>query len=78
MYEMTWRNKFLTIKAKTVEEMADILEECSMLLRNMAGDGVYLLDDDRVASDYACLVCEDEGVAKKYGLEEEYVEYIGF
>jgi hypothetical protein len=66
-YELTWRNKFLTLNAKSIQEMADGLEEAVQQLRAMAAKGVVLEDDGSVADDYAHLTTTDPQVAEEFG-----------
>lgn len=68
MYETLWRNKFLTLEAETVEQMAERLEAAARELREMAAAGVRL--DGGADQDYARLVTEDLAVALEFGLAE--------
>lgn len=68
-YETTWRNKFLTVSAKTIEEMAAKLESAAMTLRQMANDGFKL--DGGQENDYAVLVTEDPVIAEKWGVLDD-------
>lgn len=68
-YETTWRNKFLTIKAKSIQEMADMLEHASVLLRQMAADGIQL--EGGAENDYACLTTYDPKIAEKWGILDD-------
>lgn len=70
-YVMTWRNKFLTLDAKTIDEIADILSGSADYLREMSNDGIILRDDGAVGDDYATLYTEDSEIAKKYGMDDE-------
>jgi hypothetical protein len=67
-YEMLWRNKFLTVDAKSVAEMADILRGAANYLREMADAGV-VLDPDGVVDDYANLTTTDPEVAERFGFD---------
>jgi hypothetical protein len=69
-YLSLWRNKFLTVEAKTIEEMIDTLREAAATLEAMRRDGVTL-DPEGVADDYAHLVTSDPDVARKYDMHEE-------
>lgn len=69
MYEMTWRNKFLTVDANNIDEMVDTLQSAADSLRAMANDGVKLDPEGGTADDYALLITEDAAVAEKYGFE---------
>lgn len=73
---MIWRNKWLTSKAKSIEEMISMLRAAADQLDQMCKDGVILDDDGAVGDDYAHLVTTDPKVAEKYGLvdESEYWE----
>jgi len=72
----TWRNKFLTVDAKTIKEMADILCGASEALMEMAKDGVTPDPGGGTEDDYATLVTTNPKVAAKHGmeLEENYEE----
>ncbi|MBX9678988.1 MAG: nucleotidyltransferase family protein [Gemmataceae bacterium] len=75
-YVMLWRNKFLTIDAKSLSEMADTLAAAANQLQQMQADGVTLDPDGGTGDDYAMLVTNDPDVARKYGMEDER-EYLG-
>lgn len=75
-YVTTWRNKWLTAQAKSIEDMISMLKSAADHLDQMRKDGVVLDDDGGVADDYARLVTTDPKVAEKYGLVEES-EYWG-
>lgn len=68
-YEVLWRNKFLTIEAKTIEEMAEKLESAAITLKQMAVDGVVL--EGGAKDDYATLVTYDPKVAEKWGMLDD-------
>lgn len=70
-YVMTWRNKFLTIDAKSLDEMAQILQGAARELESMLADGVTLDPDGGTGDDYAQLVTTDPSIAKKYGMVDE-------
>ncbi|MDZ4687306.1 MAG: hypothetical protein SH850_19695 [Planctomycetaceae bacterium] len=70
-FVMIWRNKWLTAEAKSISEMADVLQGAADLLRRMQADGVVLDPDGSTRDDYARLVTTDPGVAAKYGMEDE-------
>ncbi len=75
-YVMTWRNKWLTAEAKSIEDMINMLRSSADYLDQMRKDGVFLEDDSGVGDDYARLVTTDPKVAEKYGLVDES-EYWG-
>ncbi len=70
-FVQTWRNKFLTIDAKSLDEMIAILHEATKTLEAMLADGVMLDPDGGTADDYALLVTTDPAVAKKYDMYDE-------
>ena len=72
VYEMVWRNKFLTGHCTTIGEMADALAEATAQLRAMEAAGV-MLEDGGQEDDYAMLVTGDPEVAKRFDMQE--VEY---
>lgn len=71
-YRTTWRNKFLTTDAKTLRDMALILQGAAEHLSLMQSDGVELVGG--AEDDYAQLVTANPLIAKKYDMEEENQE----
>jgi hypothetical protein len=69
-YTRTWRNKFLTVDAKTLDEMVVALKAATAELVEIQQTGKVRLEGG-ADDDYAMLVTEDEDVARKHGLEEE-------
>lgn len=70
-YVRLWRNKFLTLEAKNIDEMISILRASVAELEAMRADGVTLDPDGGTADDYANLVTTDPAVAKKYDMHNE-------
>jgi Uncharacterised nucleotidyltransferase len=70
-YVTTWRNKWITAQAKTIQDMIAMLRAAADDLDKMRRDGVILEDDGGVGDDYARLVTTDPKVAEKYGLVDE-------
>ena len=70
-YQMTWRNKWLTAEAKTIEDMIASLRAAADRLDEMRTLGVTLKQHDSVRDDYATLQTDDPEVAKKFEMEEE-------
>lgn len=68
-YETTWRNKFLTIKATSIQEMVEMLDHAAATLRQMAADGIQL--EGGAESDYACLTTYDPKIAEKWGILDD-------
>lgn len=68
-YETMWRNRFLTIDAKDIDEMVQKLEHAAVTLRQMAADGIIL--DGGAENDYAVLVTNDLKVAEKWGILDD-------
>ncbi len=69
-YTRTWRNKFLTLDAKTLEDMVNMLQSAYEELDEMLETGVITLEGG-ADDDYALLVTTDPDVARKYGFSEE-------
>jgi hypothetical protein len=69
-YRTIWRNKFLTVDANTLGEMARKLKEAAAELEAMHATGQVTLEGG-VGDDYAELVTTDSGVAKEFGFTEE-------
>ena len=70
-YVMTWRNKWLTAEAKSMQDMISMLRKAANDLEEMHKNGVVLEDNGGIGDDYAHLVTTDAKVAEKYGLVEE-------
>ena len=70
-YVTLWRNKFLTIDAKNLNEMISSIEHAAATLKAMLADGVTLDSEGGTADDYAYLVTTDPDIAKKYGMHDE-------
>ncbi|WP_017717202.1 hypothetical protein [Kamptonema formosum] len=68
-YYLTWRNKFLTTDAETIDDMIDGLEAAVEDLRAMRSAGVVL--EGGAEDDYAHFFTSDPAVAKRFGFEEE-------
>ena len=69
-YVRVWRNKFLTLEAKSIDDMIEILQNAAAELQAMRDDGVTLHPGGGTADDYAYLVTTDPEVARKYEMEE--------
>jgi hypothetical protein len=70
-YETLWRNKWLSSKANTIDELIASLRAAADYLDELRRAGVTLEDNGGVGDDYAKLVTTDREVAKRFGLEEE-------
>ncbi|MEO6787829.1 MAG: hypothetical protein ABI318_17030, partial [Chthoniobacteraceae bacterium] len=71
-----WRNKFLTVEAKSLGEMVAGLSEAAATLSAMMEDGVTLETPGGTSDDYAYLVTTDPAIARKYDMHEES-EFLG-
>jgi hypothetical protein len=69
-YEMSWRNKWLTANATSINEMIDHLQQAVDELRAMRAAGVTLAEHSAMGDDYAELVTTDPKVAEKFGFQE--------
>ena len=70
-YVRLWRNKFLTLEAKKIDDMIATLHAAAAELQAMREDGVTMDPEGGTADDYAYLVTTDPEIAKKHGMEEE-------
>src|SRR5262245_25531084 len=73
-YELTWRNKWLTAEADTIDDMIAAFQNTADEFREMKAAGVVLDNGDGSASnDYARLVLEttDPAVPERFGFEEQ-------
>ena len=75
-YIKLWRNKFLTIDARNIDDMISTLKHAGETLAMMRDDGVTLDPEGGTSDDYAYLVTTDPEVAKKYGMHDES-EFLG-
>jgi hypothetical protein len=66
-FERTWRNKYLTTDATTIDDMIHGLQEAVEELRTMKAAGVTLVNDGGTEDDQALLVTEDPKVARRFG-----------
>ncbi len=70
-YVRLWRNKFLTVEAKSIDDMIEVLGGAIEELRQMKADGVALDPAGGTADDYAYLVTTDSAVAERFDMHEE-------
>jgi len=70
-YLTLWRNKFLTIDAKSIDDMIATLRSAAETLAAMRADGVTLDEEGGTGDDYAYLVTTDPAIAKKYDMHDE-------
>jgi len=68
-YQMVWRNKFMTLDAKNIEDMLDKIRKAGHRLEAMVQDGCVL--EGGQEDDYARITTTDPAVAKKYGMTED-------
>jgi hypothetical protein len=71
-YVTTWRNKWVTAEAKTIEDVIASLRAAADHLDEMRRDGVTLEDRSSVGDDHAQLVTTDPNIAKKYDMVDEF------
>lgn len=74
IFELTWRNKWLTSEAKDVKEMVACLRAAADELEQMAKDGLVLENGGELQDDYAFFVTTDSQLAEKYGMHERDFE----
>lgn len=75
-YMTLWRNKFLTLEAKTLDDMIAGLRGAVATLEAMRADGVILDPEGSIGDDYGHLVTTDPDVARKYDMQDER-EFLG-
>lgn len=71
VYSMTWRNKFLTLGAKTIRNMQTSLRAAADELERMEKAGVKLDPHGGTSDDYATLITTDPGVAIRFDMRDE-------
>ncbi len=70
-FVLMWRNKRLTSRSTSIEEMAATLRQATETLEAMKADGVFLDPDGATSDDFAQLVTISPTIAAKYGFHEE-------
>lgn len=68
-YRTTWRNKWLTASAKSIDEMVTMLRDAATQLEQMAEAGVELENSDSTEDDYADLVTDKPAVARRFNMQ---------
>ena len=66
VYEYLWRNKFLTLDAKSLDDMIETLRAAVDTLEAMKQAGVTLDPEGGTEDDYARLITTDPKVAEKF------------
>ena len=69
LYELIWRNKYLTANAKTIDEMIQALHGAADDLRTLQSKGVTLSGESDMAGDFAYLITDDPTLAAEYGFD---------
>jgi len=67
MYMLTWRNKWITSHASTIDDFINTFEALAKQFRQWKEWGVKLEDDSGVGDDYATFIPDDMDVAIKAG-----------
>src|SRR5579883_916779 len=68
-YRYTWRNKWLTSDAQSIDDMIAGLRRAANELGKMKRAGVMLDPNSDIESDYADLVTNDQEVAERFGFD---------
>ena len=76
MYSLVWRNKYLTVDARTIHDIVTSLRAAADELEGMEKAGVTL--SGGAEDDYAMLVTDDAETARRFGFgDEDEDEYEG-
>ena len=70
-YVTSWRNKFLTTQAQSLEQLIHLLRSAVDELDQMRKEGVVLDEGSGIGDDYLRLVTTDPQVAEKYSMVDE-------
>lgn len=62
----------MTIDAKSIEEMAEILQNAANTLKEMKENGIKLVEGCGISDDYAEFETTDPVIAEKFDLEENF------
>jgi hypothetical protein len=68
-YERLWRNKFLTLDAKTIDDFIMTFESVLSELKEWKAAGIILDPESGTSDDYATFITVDKQVADQYGFE---------
>ena len=70
-YVRLWRNEFLTLDAKSLDEIIATLQSAAAELKAKRHEGVILDPSGGTADDNAYLVTTDPEIAKKYSMDDD-------
>ena len=73
MYEMFWATKWVTENAKSLEDMAEMLESSVKDLRAMVATGKIRMDEP-VDNGYAMFFTDDLATAEEFGFKEVEID----
>ena len=81
MFMSTWRNKWITSHATTIDDFINMFESLAKKFRQWKEWGIKLYDDGGVGDDYATFITDDMDVAIKaeftvYKGEDYETEYL--
>ncbi|TKJ23929.1 MAG: hypothetical protein CEE43_01835 [Promethearchaeota archaeon Loki_b32] len=80
-YISTWRNKWITSHAATIDDFIDTFESLTKQFRQWKEWGIKLNDNNGVGDDYATFITDDMDVAIKAGFmvfigDDREIEYL--
>lgn len=67
MYEYVWQNKYLTVDAKTIEEMIEFYEDALANLKLMQAAGITL--SHGAQDDYATFITDSKELGDKFDFD---------
>jgi len=73
-YTTTWRNKWITANAGTIDDFINIFEALAKQFREWKKWGIELSDDGAVGDDYAAFITDDMDIAIRAGFTFTYVD----
>ncbi|MHA2009487.1 MAG: hypothetical protein ACXABO_19900 [Promethearchaeota archaeon] len=73
-YTTTWRNKWITANAGTIDDFIDVFEALAKKFREWKEWGIQLSDDGAVGDDYAAFITNDMDIAIKAGFSITYLD----
>ena len=72
VYITTWRNKWITANAGSIDDFISIFEELAESFRRWKKAGIKLDTDSGIGDDYADFYTEDKEVAIREGFVSKY------
>ena len=74
IYKTTWRNKWITSGATSIDDFINVFEFLAKQFREWKDLGIKLEDDGGVSDDYATFIVDDMDVAIQAGFTYHHIK----